>query len=228
MGTNMLATFMAAMDAFAGAPTHALSTQDFEGALTALITGVLAIVAISQLRRTAFTARADFLFKLGETAQKYGDLHNKLVVGDWAATSDADTQEMRRYIGLFEVVQVFLERGALDLASVDWVLGHRVFRLANNGVIRQTILAEAQEKHWLKFFALQQSLRRRRGAYHRLERDAFEEVRKLVHKLNDGDASAKGELFANYYDVLRSRYPDIIEKFEGMPPASAGAGAPAI
>jgi len=112
--------------------------------------------------------RGEFLLRLEEFFSQHIETHMRLRPGgEWSdgVTGPKNASEwgpVERYMGLFERIQVLIDDGIIDLATIDKLYGYRVFNIVENDVIRKTKLEGARAEYWQGFIKLWQGLKEQR------------------------------------------------------------------
>jgi hypothetical protein len=111
-------------------------------------------------------ALSDTLFRLDDVFQQYQDVREKLAVGgDWHRGAKGpnypqDLPEVNRYIGLFERVQVLLEKDLIDIDTVDNWYGDRLINIVINPIIKDRLVKH--KRGWSDFIKLWKALVKQR------------------------------------------------------------------
>jgi hypothetical protein len=139
------------------------------GAVGSFAAAVGLIFAGKQLLDSKKISRGEFLLRLDELFQQHVETQMRLRPGgDWSS-GDAGPEKasewgsVERYMGLFERIQVLMDAGIIDLATVDHLYGYRVLNIAKNPVIRREKLEGPRAKYWLGFIRLWKALEERRA-----------------------------------------------------------------
>jgi hypothetical protein len=128
------------------------------------------LVAIGALIFTAYsvdrnrrTVRAQFWLNLRDQFSKHLEVHLKLRPGgEWAGTgkgpsSAQEWAQLEAYMGLFELCEIMLREGLIDLKTFSLIYGYRVRNILANEVIVQEKLLKAKEG-WTQFINLTRRL----------------------------------------------------------------------
>src|SRR5580700_744395 len=103
-------------------------------------TGLGLLYAGRQLRNQKNTTNGQFLLELDKMFQ----LHNKVHVnlrpgGDWTQRTDSFTvhewAEIEEYMGLFESIKLLIDKGAIDIDTVERMYGYRLSNIVANPLI---------------------------------------------------------------------------------------------
>ena len=151
-------------------------TTEWIGAVAAGVGAPVAAVALivgaRQLLQGRRTSQGQFLLSLDEAFRQHLTTHMRFrpasaagsaVVGTWCGPyatgpeTDEDWVAVEAYMGLFERVNVMVDRGLLDVDVVRRLYGYRVGNvLSNPRVVRAKLNAEATG--WVEFIALADKL----------------------------------------------------------------------
>jgi len=112
-----------------------------------------------QLLHSQRSAQGTFLLDLEELLRQHDDVHRQLdsPTGRKWLPSDQDWPAIEAYMGVFERIQLLVERRILDIETVDRLYSYRVINIVLNDHIRSEKLGEKAE-FWPDFFALWKSL----------------------------------------------------------------------
>ena len=125
------------------------------------------VAAKEQLREGQKIAYGDFLLRLDEAFQRHQRVHTKLRPGGewsrvgpddkWRPEFPKDGPAVEAYMGLFERVQLLLEKDLIDIGTVNRLYGYRLFNIVNNPIIYQVKLVELGDG-WIDFIKLWKAL----------------------------------------------------------------------
>jgi hypothetical protein len=97
--------------------------------------------AKEQLREGQKIAYGDFLLRLDEAFQRHQDVHIKLRFGGESPKGrlrfPKDWPAIESYMGMFERVQLLLEKDLIDIGTVNRLYGYRLFNIVVNPTIYQ-------------------------------------------------------------------------------------------
>jgi hypothetical protein len=105
----------------------------------------LALIAVffawNQVRQGAQLARGQFLLSIDDALARYEDLRSKINTKDWSpiAESVRKSNDLRRYLTVFERIGFLVERGSLDFDTVHRNYGHLLIRLLKKKGIDKVI-----------------------------------------------------------------------------------------
>jgi hypothetical protein len=147
-------------------------TTEWISAVAAVVGAPLAAAALlvgaRQLVRGRRASEAQFLLSLDDAFRHHVDTHMKFrpasteppdVVGGWCGPeaigpeTDEDLADVEAYMGLFERVNVMIDRGLIDADVVDRLYGYRVGNLLSNPRVVDAKLRD-QAAGWQEFIAL--------------------------------------------------------------------------
>lgn len=124
-----------------------------------ILTGVGLIFTGLQVRDARRVAQGEFLLRLDELFRDHHPVHLRLRPGgEWAGSekgpqSPAEWAEVEAYMGLFERINLLIERKIVDKETVDRLYGYRIRNIVANDVIRQAKLVRARAS-WQDFVNL--------------------------------------------------------------------------
>jgi hypothetical protein len=112
-----------------------------------------------QLLHSQRSAQGAFLLDLEEVLRQHDEVHRKLDSPggrEWAP-SDNEWPAIEAYMGVFERIQLLVERKILDIETVDRLYSYRVINIVLNEHIRSEKLKK-KAAFWPDFFKLWKSL----------------------------------------------------------------------
>ena len=72
---------------------------------------------------------------------------------DWAAIDE--------YMALFESIQILIEKGVIDLETVDRMCGYRLLNIVENPIIVRVKLGSEEKEWWSNFIKLENAIRQK-------------------------------------------------------------------
>jgi hypothetical protein len=139
------------------------SFTDWAGLAVALCGLLLAMGGFSyagrQLLHSQRSAQGAFLLDLEGMLRQHDEVHTKLdsPTGRAWAPSDDDWPAIEAYMGVFERIQLLVDRKILDIETVDRLYSYRVINIVLNDRIRSGKLDE-KAAFWPDFFELWKGL----------------------------------------------------------------------
>lgn len=144
--------------------------MDWLASIGLLLTGfglVGTAIALYQTRKQAEQAQkvtlGQFLLDLDEKFSHHQDAHVALRPGGKSANEDAgpvtaeEWAQVEAYMGLFERINILIDKNILDADTVDRLYGYRVNNIVANPVINQAKLVKKSED-WTNFLSLCEKL----------------------------------------------------------------------
>jgi hypothetical protein len=130
----------------------------------------------TQLRIARSIAKGDFLLRLEDAMEAHAALQDRLHRGAWRAGAPAiareDRAKLQDYLGEFELIELLVDAGVVDLATIDRLHGYRLDLLLWNEQAHG--MAAGNPKGWAHYLALQASIdalhKRGRGRGRRIDR----------------------------------------------------------
>ena len=141
-----------------------------EGMQVAQLIAVVAGLAYAgfQLDMSRKIARYELTLRLHELMRPYDSIRRALITGRWpngktGPSGDDEWHELRKYIGLLEVVQRLINDGIADTAYMRKSFGHRVRPIANHDAILEVLREEDRKEpgKWADFLKLCNSVLQR-------------------------------------------------------------------
>jgi hypothetical protein len=140
-----------------------IAVNDWIGLVTVVTTAAASALALwyshKALKRGEQFADADLILRLEEEMRAHQQVHIDLRPGGrWAngnsgPTSNQDWASVEDYMGLFEVINVLVDKQLLGMEYVEHLHGYRYDNLVKNPVIRQAKLVRERDG-WKDFIAL--------------------------------------------------------------------------
>jgi len=124
-----------------------------------ILTGVGLIFTGMQVRDARRIAQGEFLLRLDELFRTHHAVHVRLRPGgEWTGSekgpqSPAEWAEVEAYMGLFERINLLIERKIVDKEIIDRLYGYRIRNIVANDAIRQAKLVSARAS-WRDFVNL--------------------------------------------------------------------------
>lgn len=183
------------------------ATSDVATAIATLVTGIVTAVGVAvaifaglyarkQLLTGQKIAYGDFLLRLDEAFRQYKAVHTKLRPGgEWSLVGPdgklrekvdgpkfpEDGPAVEGYMGLFERVQVLLEKGLIDdIDVVERLYGYRLFNIVENPNIYQKKLVKLA-RGWRDFIKLWLALQEQRDKTRRTEEAQYRQVSEAMY-----------------------------------------------
>ncbi len=156
-------------------PSIDWSIAGFADAVT-ILAGLGTLIALfyagKQLKHSQRVSSGDLLLHIDELLIQYNEVHRQLVTSQFLfrnpqlpqpadqAESLVTTFQKNSYMGLLERVNVLVDTGLLDIATVYHLYGHRVQILAQDPEVSEWL--EEQPSDWYHFIALNKALEKYR------------------------------------------------------------------
>jgi hypothetical protein len=137
----------------------ALSTGDWIAVGTVALTVLGAFLAYRQLVAARKTARAQFLLDMDQAFAQDEPIRTRLASPSEEALKQDEWRAVKRYMGRFERVGVFVAEGLLDLKVVERLYASRFRNIVRNDEIRKRLLEKPERaKGWMDFIDLWRKL----------------------------------------------------------------------